>query len=65
MKLKMKMIKKKGQQGQTFVEFILLFLFVTTLSLVLLQQVSGGISKRWKSMIEVISTPTDTEIEFP
>ena len=53
-----------NKKGQTFVEFILLFLFITTLSLVLLQQVSGQMSKRWKTMIEIIATPTDTEVEF-
>ena len=55
---------KLNKKGQTFVEFILLFLFITTLSLVLLQQVSGQMSKRWKTMIEIITTPTDTEIKF-
>lgn len=53
-----------NQQGQTFLEFILLLFVVVSLAFIIVQGVGQGVGVRWKALIEKISSPTDTTVEF-
>jgi len=50
--------------GQTFLEFILLFLIMIGFSFLLLNLVGTGISDRWKNYVKVIASPNSQSIDF-
>lgn len=50
--------KMSNQNGQTFIEFLLLLLMLIGLSYGLLAGVNGGVAKRWEALITVIAKPT-------
>jgi hypothetical protein len=52
------------QEGQTFLEFLLLLFVVISMAFIIVQGVGAGVGTKWKAMIEKISAPTDTDIEF-
>ncbi|MBT3585534.1 MAG: hypothetical protein HN509_11565 [Halobacteriovoraceae bacterium] len=52
------------QSGQTFFEFIFLMLILVVLSYTLMRGFSTGIGTRWKAIVEIIATPTDTPVEL-
>lgn len=58
--------KKKylNNQGQVFIEFLMLLFILVALSRILLGSFNGAISDRWKTMIKVIAKPSNTTIEM-
>ncbi len=52
-----------NQSGQSILEFILLLTIVLGLSIGLSGGLNGQIAKRWKALIYIISSPSDTNIE--
>ncbi len=56
--------KVRNTKGQTFVEFIFLLLVIMGLSFILVRGFGGGISKRWVSLVKIITKPTDTDISL-
>lgn len=59
------LIHVQKNHGQAFVEFLFLFLVLTTLSFTLLTGMNTGISDRWRSTITAISQPTSSSITLP
>lgn len=51
-----------NQDGQSFIEFILLLVMLVGISFGLLAGINGGIAKRWKAIVTIIVTPTDTDL---
>lgn len=52
------------ESGQTFLEFVLLLGIMVILSFTLLNSFNRGISELWKSYIQKIAQPTDTDIDY-
>ena len=52
------------ESGQTFLEFILLFMVVLMFSYLVLRGINTNMADRWKQTIQIIADPTDTAIEF-
>ena len=60
------MIKEEivlNDSGQSILEFILLLTIVLSLSILMSGGLNGQVAKRWKSLVYLISLPTDTNIE--
>lgn len=51
-------------KGQVFVEFLLFFFIIITISFTLLQGINGAVAERWKALVIVISNPTESSIEI-
>ena len=47
----------QNQKGQTFIEFILILLLLTTISFGFLKGFRTMVGGRWESMIRIISVP--------
>lgn len=56
--------QNKKQQGQTLVEFILLFSITLLLSYVFLDLVNSNIADIWKTYVEIITGPNPDKFEF-
>lgn len=52
-----------NDSGQSILEFILLLTIVLSLSIVMSGGLNGQIAKRWRSLVYLISLPSDTNIE--
>jgi hypothetical protein len=52
-----------NDSGQSILEFILLLTVVLGLSIMLSGGLNGQIAKRWKTLVSIISGPTETNIE--
>lgn len=52
-----------NDSGQSILEFILLLTIVLSLSIVMSGGLNGQIAKRWKSLVYLISLPSETNIE--
>ena len=52
------------ESGQTFLEFVLLLATMVLLSFTLMNGFNKGISELWKSYIQAIANPTDTNIDY-
>lgn len=57
-------MQNKKQQGQTLVEFILLFSITLLLSYVFLDLVNSNIADIWKTYVEIITGPNPDKFEF-
>ena len=55
---------KKNQQGQSLVEFVLLFLVTVSVSFAFLAIVNGNVADIWKNIITKVVTPSPDSIEF-
>ncbi|RLA65044.1 MAG: hypothetical protein DRQ88_02700 [Epsilonproteobacteria bacterium] len=55
-------VSLKNDSGQTVLEFVLLLTVILMLSIMLTGGLNGRLAIRWKSLIEVISWPSDTPI---
>lgn len=68
--MKMKKEKRKDskvldQKGQTFIEFIFLFLVLISLSFGFLSGFRSYIGFRWEKMIKIIASPNENEVQIP
>ena len=45
------------KRGQTFVEFILLFIAIITISFLVMRSFNIELANRWERMIEIIASP--------
>ncbi len=52
------------ESGQTFLEFVLLLATMVLLSFALMNSFNRGLSELWKSYINAIAKPTDTNIDY-
>ncbi|MBT3234791.1 MAG: hypothetical protein HN353_02460 [Bdellovibrionales bacterium] len=55
---------RSKNRGQVFVEFVLLILVMISVSMIMLKVINNNIGDRWKKMVETISSPTSSKIEF-
>jgi hypothetical protein len=54
----------REKKGQTFVEFLFLFLSIMGLSYLLLGGIGKGIGARWVQLVEAITAPTNDPIKI-
>ena len=52
------------ESGQTFLEFALLLATMVILSFSLMNAFNAGLSNLWRSYIQKIAQPTDTDIDY-
>ncbi len=52
-----------NDSGQSILEFVLLLTIVLSLSVMLSGGLNGQIAKRWKTLVSLISWPSETNIE--
>lgn len=52
------------ESGQTFLEFVLLLATMVLLSFSLMNAFNAGLSDLWRSYIQKIAQPTDTDIDY-
>ena len=55
-------LRLKNEDGQTFIEFVLLLVVMIGISYGLLGGINGNVAKRWKSLVTTIVKPTDTDL---
>ena len=55
----------KNQNGQTFLEFVMLMLVLVSLSFITLKGFNNSIAERWLAIVKVIANPSPTAIELP
>ncbi len=53
------------EDGQTLIEFLMLFFVMISLSFLLLTQSNRFIADRWQAFVTVIAKPSATTIELP
>jgi len=58
-------ILAKNQKGQSFLEFIFVFLTMISLSMLFIRGVNGLVSKRWEVMVKLIAHPSQNEVQLP
>ncbi len=63
-KHKNKPLGLKNEQGQTFIEFVLLLVMLIGISYGLLSGINGNVAKRWKTLVTVIVNPTNTDLSL-
>jgi hypothetical protein len=54
----------KNENGQTFLEFLLILLVMMGMSFTMLRGFNGGIGARWVSLVKVIAKPNPGTIEL-
>ncbi len=60
-----KRYKKWSNNGQVFMEFILLLAVLVVLSYGLLRGINGGISERWRAIVGIVSSPNPENPSIP
>lgn len=53
------------EDGQTLIEFLLLFFVMISLSFILMQQSNSFVADRWQAFITVIAKPSTSNIQIP
>ena len=61
---KNKPLSVKNEDGQTFIEFILLLVMMVAISYGLLAGINGNVARRWKAIVTIIVQPTDTDLSL-
>lgn len=54
--------RSSNNRGQTLIEFLFLFLIMISLSFIMMNRINSGVETRWRAMIKIIASPTDTDI---
>ena len=54
----------KKSNGQSLVEFVLLFVTVVSLSTIFLLQTNKRVAKIWKSAVELVVSPNPDPLDF-
>ena len=57
--------ERKKQAGQAIFEFILLFLVISTISLLIYQGVNGKIAQLWEKVINIILEDPNQKLKIP
>jgi len=52
----------KNNDGQTFLEFLLLLLIMMGMSFAMLRGFNGGVGSRWVALVKVIAKPATANI---
>jgi hypothetical protein len=56
--------ENNAEKGQTFLEFILLFVFILTLSRFMMGGINGSLGDRWVVFVKKIAGSTTSNIEL-
>jgi uncharacterized protein (UPF0333 family) len=56
--------ENNAEKGQTFLEFILLFLLILTMSGLMVKGINGSLGDRWIVFVKKIVGPTTSSIEL-
>ncbi len=54
----------KNENGQTFLEFLLILLVMMGMSFAMLRGFNGGIGSRWTAIVKVIAKPNPPNIQL-
>ncbi len=55
-------ISLANQSGQTFLEFVFVFIVMISMSLLFIRGINGMVGKRWEVMIKIIAGPSQGEV---
>lgn len=56
---------KSNQNGQSFIEFILILLILVTLSFGFMRGFNYYVGVRWETMLKIIATPESSMVTIP